>query len=87
MVIRWIGDVVMAQDMPTENVNFPCYWMYCDDDGSWRWTYFFARKGEKIAVSCEAYPSTNDCQRDRHHEGVFRGLCGDGRTVCHRYRL
>ena len=53
---------MMAQDMPTETVNFPCYWMYCDDDGSWRWTYF-ARKGEKIAVSCAAYASANDCQR------------------------
>jgi uncharacterized protein len=39
--------------------TFPCYWLYKDHSGEWRWTYY-ARNGEEIAVSSEGYKKYAD---------------------------
>lgn len=41
-------------------VTYPCYWMYKDNAGQWRWTYY-ARNKEAIAVSSESYVRKDDC--------------------------
>lgn len=41
-------------------VNYPCYWMYPDNQKLWRWTYY-GDNGEEIAVSSESYTTKQNC--------------------------
>ena len=34
-------------------VSYPCYWLYKDTAGYWRWTYY-ASNGKAISVSSES---------------------------------
>lgn len=43
-------------------MTYPCYKMYTDAKGEWRWTYY-AKNAEKIAVSSEGYKAKADCRR------------------------
>lgn len=42
--------------------RFPCYRLYKDDAGEWRWTYH-ASNGEEIACSSEGYNRRADAER------------------------
>lgn len=43
-------------------LSYPCYWMYKDVRGQWRWVYY-ASNAEEIAVSSESYVRKADCER------------------------
>lgn len=45
-----------------KGLTYPCYLMYCDSKGEWRWV-FYAGNGEEIAVSSEGYIRRSDCAR------------------------
>lgn len=44
------------------NLTYPCYWLYPDNRGEWRWVYY-ASNGEEIAVSSEGYVNKADAER------------------------
>jgi uncharacterized protein YegP (UPF0339 family) len=50
------------------SVEYPCYWMYPDSRGEWRWTYY-GDNGEEIAVSSESYTTKTNC---RHGVEIMR---------------
>ena len=41
-------------------LTYPCYRVYKDSKGEWRWTYH-AKNGEPIGVSSEGYKNKADC--------------------------
>jgi uncharacterized protein YegP (UPF0339 family) len=45
-----------------QGLKYPCYWMYPDQQGLWRWTYY-GDNGEEIGVSSESYHNKADCRR------------------------
>lgn len=44
------------------NATYPCYFLYKDTGGKWRWRYH-ATNGLIIAVSSEGYNARTDCER------------------------
>lgn len=50
-------------------LEYPCYWMYRDNKGEWRWVYYAANT-EEIAVSSEGYVNKSDC---RHGVDLMQG--------------
>ncbi|CAH1657986.1 hypothetical protein CHELA1G11_12973 [Hyphomicrobiales bacterium] len=42
------------------DLTYPCYYMYKDTRGEWRWVYY-AKNGEEIAVSSEGYIKKSGC--------------------------
>lgn len=42
-------------------LTYPCYWMYKDVQGLWRWVYY-GGNGEEIGVSSESYYNKADCR-------------------------
>lgn len=46
----------------TTGLTYPCYYLYKDAAGYWRWTYY-ASNGKVIGVSSESYINKADCQR------------------------
>ena len=42
-------------------LKYPCYNMYKDNAGEWRWTYY-GDNGEEISVSSESYTTKQNCR-------------------------
>lgn len=53
----------MAATSRPSGLKYPCYWMYKDKAGEWRWVFYAAGNGEEIAVSSEGYINKQDCRR------------------------
>lgn len=43
-------------------LTYPCFYMYKDTAGYWRWTYY-SSNAKAISVSSESYVQKADCQR------------------------
>ena len=47
---------------PASGLSYPCFWMYRDSKGEWRWVYY-GDNAEEIGVSSEGYATKQNCRR------------------------